>query len=102
MVDVLYKQLSTQHTFSSILNRSGIVAANVLVLIQFGNILSARLEQALNGRHVVYSLQNSKQGQNNRQAQALATKDQVEILRTIKRRGMSNHFKKEEEAQSLL
>jgi hypothetical protein len=56
-----------KHTVSSILNRSGIIAASVL-RIQFGNILGARLEQALNGRHVVYSLANTKQGQNNQQA----------------------------------
>lgn len=84
-MDVLYKQLSTQHTFSSILNRGGIIAASALFLIQFGNILSARLEQALNGRHVVCSLENTKQRQNNQQAQALATKDQAEVLKTIKK-----------------
>lgn len=67
MMDTLYNQLSTQHTFSSILNRGGIIAASVL-RTQFGNILGARLKQALNGRHVVCSLANTKQGQNNQQA----------------------------------
>lgn len=64
--------------FSSILDRSSIVAASMLFLIQFGNILSARLEQALNGRHVVCCLESTKHGQNNQQAQVLATKDQAE------------------------